>query len=100
MFKLDGVDLELTNDAMNSIAPKAKALKTNARGIKSIMEDILLQWQYKSTSLVKKGLTGINNPQGLCSRVRKGIIIIQEGREWQKGLKLAQWQTLEMANMD
>jgi ATP-dependent Clp protease ATP-binding subunit ClpX len=84
LFKLDGVDLELTNDAMNSIAVKAKALKTNARGIKSIMEDILLQWQYKSTSLVKKGLTGITINKDCVDEPEKALLLYKKEENGKK----------------
>jgi len=84
LFKLDGVDLELTNDAMNSIAGKAKALKTNARGIKSIMEDILLQWQYKSTSLVKKGLTGITINKDCVEEPDKALLLYKKEENGKK----------------
>ena len=84
LFKLDGVDLELTNDAMNSIAVKAKALKTNARGIKSIMEDILLQWQYKSTSLVKKGLTGITINKDCVEEPDKALLLYKKEENGKK----------------
>ena len=84
LFKLDGVDLELTNDAMNSIAVKAKALKTNARGIKSIMEDILLQWQYKATSLVKKGLTGITINKDCVDEPEKALLLYKKEENGKK----------------
>mgnify|MGYP001286998468 CR=1 FL=1 len=84
LFKLDGVDLELTNDAMNSIAGKAKALKTNARGLKSIMEDILLQWQYKSTSLVKKGLTGITINKDCVEEPDKALLLYKKEENGKK----------------
>lgn len=84
LFKLDGVDLELTNDAMNSIAGKAKALKTNARGIKSIMEDILLQWQYKATSLVKKGLTGITINKDCVDEPEKALLLYKKEENGKK----------------
>jgi ATP-dependent Clp protease ATP-binding subunit ClpX len=42
MFKLDGVDLEIKNEAIKLIAEKAIKLKTGARGLRTIMEDIML----------------------------------------------------------
>ena len=84
LFKLDGVELELTNDAMTSIASKAKALKTNARGLKSIMEDILLQWQYKATSLVKKGLTGITINKDCVDEPDKALLLYKKEENGKK----------------
>lgn len=42
MFKIDGVDLEIENDAVKAVAKKAMKLKTGARGLRTIMEDIML----------------------------------------------------------
>ena len=42
MFKIDGVELELQSDAIRAVAMKAMKLKTGARGLRTIMEDIML----------------------------------------------------------
>lgn len=42
MFKLDGVELEIEDDAVLEVAKKAMKLKTGARGLRTIMEDIML----------------------------------------------------------
>lgn len=39
---MDGVDLKFDDDAVDSIADKAIALKIGARGLRSVMEDIML----------------------------------------------------------
>lgn len=36
---MENVDLEFETDALNAIVKKAKARKTGARGLRSIMED-------------------------------------------------------------
>jgi len=59
LFKLDGVNLEFTKEAMEQIAEKSKEMKTNARGIKNIVEKILLNWQYNVQQEAQKGLTDI-----------------------------------------
>ncbi len=41
LFALDGVDLEFTDDALNTIVDKAMERKTGARGLRSIMEDTM-----------------------------------------------------------
>ncbi len=46
MFKLDKVDLELTQEAIKAIAVKAIALKTGARGLKAIVENSLLELMF------------------------------------------------------
>ena len=42
MFKIDGVELDVEPDAIRAVAKKAMKLKTGARGLRTIMEDIML----------------------------------------------------------
>lgn len=42
MFKIDGVKLEIEPDAIRAVAKKSMKLKTGARGLRTIMEDIML----------------------------------------------------------
>ncbi len=42
IFKLDGVELEFEEDALRAIARKSLARKTGARGLRAIIEDIML----------------------------------------------------------
>ena len=42
MFKIDGVELEVKDDAVKKVAKKAMKLKTGARGLRTIMEDVML----------------------------------------------------------
>ncbi len=51
LFRLDGVELEFTEDALNSIAIKALQRKTGARGLRSIVENILLDTMYDIPSM-------------------------------------------------
>ena len=59
MFELDGIKLEFDNEALHEIAIKAKELKTNARGLKNIIEKTLLPYQFDAVDLVERGLTTI-----------------------------------------
>jgi len=59
IFKLDGVDLQFEDDALVEIAVKAKELKTNARGLKQIIEKILINYQFEAMDLVERGLKKI-----------------------------------------
>lgn len=57
MFKLDNIKLEFEKEALKEIAIKAKDLKTNARGLKNIIEKILLTYQFNAVDLVERGLS-------------------------------------------
>lgn len=50
MFKYDNVELEFTPDAIRAIATKANQLKTGARGLRSIIESIMLDISYEIPS--------------------------------------------------
>src|SRR5205085_2686440 len=51
LFEMEDVGLELTEEAMRGIAQKAIARKTGARGLRSIMEGILLDSMFELPSL-------------------------------------------------
>jgi ATP-dependent Clp protease ATP-binding subunit ClpX len=46
LFELDGVDLVITEDALREVAKKAIERKTGARGLRAIMEDVMLNIMY------------------------------------------------------
>jgi ATP-dependent Clp protease ATP-binding subunit ClpX len=46
LFELDGVELELTDDALESIADQAILRGTGARGLRAIMEEVLQSVMY------------------------------------------------------
>ena len=50
LFELDGVGLEFTDDAIVAIADKALERKTGARGLRAIMETIMLDLMYRIPS--------------------------------------------------
>jgi ATP-dependent Clp protease ATP-binding subunit ClpX len=59
IFQLDEIDLSFDDDAFLAVASKAKEMKTNARGLKNILEKTLLPYQFEAVDLVERGLTKI-----------------------------------------
>jgi ATP-dependent Clp protease ATP-binding subunit ClpX len=53
LFDMEGVEIQFRDDALKAIARKAKERKTGARGLRSIMEAVLLDTMYKIPSLDK-----------------------------------------------
>jgi ATP-dependent Clp protease ATP-binding subunit ClpX len=47
LFEIEGTDLTFTDDALRAIAKRAITRKTGARGLRSIMEDILLDTMFE-----------------------------------------------------
>ena len=46
LFELDGVELIFTEDSLKAIAEKAIARKTGARGLRSIVESVVMDLMY------------------------------------------------------
>lgn len=59
IFELDKILLEFEDSALREIARRAKELKTNARGLKNIIEKTLLPYQFDAVNLVERGLSKI-----------------------------------------
>ena len=51
LFEMEHVEIQFRDDALNAIAKKAQERKTGARGLRSIMEAVLLDSMYKIPSL-------------------------------------------------
>jgi len=51
LFKMDGVELEFSDDALEAIAKKAIDRKTGARGLRSIIEEILMDSMFNIPSI-------------------------------------------------
>lgn len=56
IFELDGIKLVFDDAALEQIATEAKSLKTNARGLKNIIEKVLLPYQFDAVNLAESGL--------------------------------------------
>ena len=60
LFSLDGVELELTNDAIEAVAELALTRKTGARGLTSIIEEVLGDAMFEVPSLPEIGRVVVN----------------------------------------
>jgi len=59
LFSLDDIDIEFTKDAKVAIAKKAKALGTNARGLKNIVDQVVLAYQFDAAEMRHNGVNKI-----------------------------------------
>ena len=55
IFSIDGIDLQFDGDALKAIAEKTLEAKTGARGLRSIMEKLLIRYMYDVPSLGAEG---------------------------------------------
>ncbi len=79
LFKMEGVDLEFREDALNAIAKRALARRTGARGLRSIIEHALLDTMYDLPSL--KGVVKVVVDNGLVSGDGKPLLIYSDEGE-------------------
>ena len=83
LFDLDKVDLEFTEDALTAVAKKTLERKTGARGLRSILEDILMPLMYQVPSdytiekvvITKETVEDGAAPQITYNRERKPVKI-------------------------
>ncbi|MGR6835352.1 ATP-dependent protease ATP-binding subunit ClpX [Syntrophomonas erecta] len=52
LLELDGVDLEFTEDALQAVAEEALRRNTGARGLRAIIEDVMLEVMYEVPSRI------------------------------------------------
>ena len=79
MFLLDGVQADFENDAVHAIAKKAIDLKTGARGLRSILESVMMKLMYDIPSdktiekiiITKDVITSKQNPIILHKKTNK-----------------------------
>ncbi len=50
LFEMEGVEIDFRSDALEAVAQKAMDRKTGARGLRSIMENVLLETMFKIPS--------------------------------------------------
>ena len=56
LFGLDDIEIEFTKEAKRAIAQKAQALGTNARGLKNVVDTVVLPYQFDSEEMRRKGV--------------------------------------------
>lgn len=72
LFELDGVNVEFDEDALIAIAQKAIARNTGARGLRSIMENIMMDMMYIVPS--DETITGCRITKGVVEGTEEPIL--------------------------
>jgi len=75
MFKIDRIILEFQEDALLAIAAEAIEKGTGARGLRSIIETILLPIQFKLPDLYENGITSVIITEGCVKKGQDPIMI-------------------------
>ena len=76
LFKMDKIELEIKNDALSEIASLAIKRKTGARGLRSIMENLLVDLMFESPD--QKDLTKIIINNDVVKKKVKPILMFSE----------------------
>ena len=86
LAKYDNIDLEFTDEALESIAKKAIERKTGARGLRSIIENIMTEIVYKTSAkhingkciITKEVIEGTGEPEYILNEVQPEPVFEEE----------------------
>jgi ATP-dependent Clp protease ATP-binding subunit ClpX len=76
LFKMEGVELEFRDEALIAIAKKAMDRKMGARGLRAILENILLDTMYELPSM--DGVNKVVVDESVVSNSSKPILIYEQ----------------------
>jgi ATP-dependent Clp protease ATP-binding subunit ClpX len=85
LFEIDGVTLEFEDEALRLIAKQALERKTGARGLRAIMEELMLDVMFEIPS--REDIEKCIITKDVVLKKSEPIIIISEGQRSRKGLK-------------
>ena len=78
LFGLDNISIEFTKGAKESIAKKAKALGTNARGLKNIVDNIVLPYQFDAAEMRRNGVNKIQITQAVVDSGADPVLLFKK----------------------
>ena len=78
LFGLDNIDIEFTKEAKQSIAKKAKKLGTNARGLKNIVDSVVLPYQFDAEEMRSKGVSKIQITNAVVDNEADPVLVFKK----------------------
>lgn len=78
LFDLDGVDLEFMPDALQAIAEEALRRNTGARGLRAIIEDVMLEVMYEVPS--RLDVTKVLITKDVISKKEKPLLVTVDAK--------------------
>lgn len=78
LFGLDNIEIEFTKEAKQSIARRAKALGTNARGLKNIVDSIVLPYQFDAAEMRAKGVNKIQITADVVDKQADPVLLFKK----------------------
>jgi ATP-dependent Clp protease ATP-binding subunit ClpX len=79
LFHMEGVELEVRNTALGAVAKRALARKTGARGLRSILEQILLDTMYELPTL--ENVSKVVVDESMVSADGKPLLIYSDSQK-------------------
>ncbi|MBP3731059.1 MAG: ATP-dependent Clp protease ATP-binding subunit ClpX [Mailhella sp.] len=73
LFKLDNVELEFDDDALRAVAERALENKTGARGLRSVLEHVMLDIMYELPTL--EGVKACRITRGVIEETEKPLFV-------------------------
>ena len=78
LFNLDSIKLDFDKAAKLAIAKKAKALGTNARGLKNIIDRVLLPFQFDAHEMRAKGVETIKITEAVVDKGADPVLLFKK----------------------
>jgi len=78
LFGLDNIDIEFTKEAKVSIARKAKDLGTNARGLKNIVDTVILPYQFDAEEMRNRGVAKIQITNQVVDKGADPVLVFKK----------------------
>lgn len=87
MLSLDDIELKFTKGAKLAIARRAKKLGTNARGLRNILDTILLPFQFDAQEMSARGVTGIEISEDVVDKGTDPVLVFKNESSTKKNNK-------------
>ena len=78
LFGLDNIEIEFNKEAKQSIARKAKALGTNARGLKNVVDTVVLPYQFDAEEMRNRGVTKIQITNEVVDKGADPVLVFRK----------------------
>jgi len=78
LFGLDDIEIEFTKDAKRAIAKKARALGTNARGLKNVVDTVVLPYQFDSEEMRRKGVEKLQITKEVVDKGADPVLVFKK----------------------
>ncbi|MCK4547395.1 MAG: ATP-dependent Clp protease ATP-binding subunit ClpX [Candidatus Eisenbacteria sp.] len=82
-FEMEGTDLQFTDDSLRAAAHSAVERKTGARGLRSVLEEAMLDIMYELPS--KRGLKECTITREAMLKEGEPILVVEKSRKRKKG---------------